>query len=53
MEIQNISGPDAIPSGLTIERTAPTETENTERRVETRREPAPEENKGGTIDTYA
>ncbi len=53
MEIQSISGPDAVPRGPAVDSRPPTESENTERRVEARREPAPEENKGANIDTYA
>jgi hypothetical protein len=53
MEIQSISGPDIIPSGMTVERTAPTESENDQRRDETVRQPAPEESRGASIDTYA
>jgi hypothetical protein len=53
MEIQNISGSDVIPRGPAVDSRPPTESENTERAIETRREPAPEENKGANIDTYA
>ena len=53
MEIQSISGTDAMPRGAAVESRPPTESENTERAIETRREPAPEENKGANIDTYA
>ena len=57
MEIQNISGADAVPSGFTVNSTTvPTETENTEQQARAEREtapPPPEENRGRNIDTYA
>lgn len=55
MEIQNISGADAIPSGFTVKSTPPpTEQENDQRQVQARQEtaPPPEEGKGQNIDTY-
>lgn len=55
MEIQNISGADAIPSGFTVNSTPPpTEQENNQRQAQAQRETAPptEEGKGQNIDTY-
>jgi len=52
MEIQNISGPDAIPRGTVENRAVKTETEPVEKNRETREQPR-EESKGLNIDTLA
>jgi len=52
MEIQNISGPDAMPSGFTVRNDMPLENADREREEPVRREEIPEPAKGRFVDTY-
>ena len=52
MEISNISGADAVPSGFSSEAPRTEEAVEVENNVN-RTEEIPENNKGTTVDTYA
>jgi hypothetical protein len=52
MEIQNISGPDTMPSGFAVRSDMPPENADRDRDEQVRREEIPEQSKGRFVDTY-